>query len=130
MIRKMIARYSGFGMIPKIVIATAAGLLMLGIGIRGVQAFKVFLFGNTEAKEARANTVIAEEEGIAARETGIEAANTVTRTFERHTEVERIVRETNDAIARADRGQPMDPELDAAGADGLCRMHDDLCRRQ
>lgn len=130
MIRKLITRYNGFALWPRIIIGVAVLAIVVGVGVRAAGALKYLIFGNTEAKEARANTVVAEEQGQAARDTGIEAANTVVRTHERYVEVEKIVREGQDAIRDADNGEEMAPGIDAAGADALCRLHDDLCRRQ
>lgn len=113
----------------RIVAGILIAALLVGVGIRGYQAVKVFLFGNTEAKEARANTVVAEEQAAAAHDIGVEATNTVTRTYERHVTIDRTVKEAQNEIADADNGQQMDPAIDAAVATGLCQLHDDLCRR-
>lgn len=128
MIRKVLTRYNGFALWAKIVIAIAVGLLAIGLAVRAGGALKYLIFGNTEAKEARANTVVAEEQGRASKETGIEAAETVVRTYEYHTTVDRTVKEGQNAVNRADKGQQMDPAIDAAGADALCRLSQDLCR--
>ena len=126
--RGLWARYSGFSVVARIIIAVALLLLLVGLGVRLQQAVKVLIFGNVEAKREHAGLVVAKEQGQAAKETGIEATGTVVRTYEHHVQVDHIVKESQNAITRADRGQQMDPGIDAAIADGLCRVHPDLCR--
>lgn len=79
-------------------------------------------------KEEQGGRIVAEEHVNAAKETGIEATNTVVHRYERHVEIDRTVREGQDVVSRLNKGQQMDPEVDAAGAAALCRVHDSLCR--
>jgi hypothetical protein len=126
---KVIQRFNGFSLWAKLIVYIALAALAIGIAVRAGGAFKYLIFGNTEAKQAQGQTIVAEEQGWAAKETGIEATATAVRRQESHAKRDRVVREGQDAINRADRGQQMDPAIDAAVADGLCRVHDSLCRR-
>lgn len=121
--------FSGFSLVARLIIGIVALLLVVGLLTRFSGAMHYLIFGDTAAKKAQAGTVVAESQGQAAKETGIEASNTVVRTYERHVEVDRIVKEGQSNVSKADRGQQMDPGIDAATAAGLCSVHDDLCRR-
>jgi hypothetical protein len=126
---KLKDRFTGLPLAVKIGAYVISGLVAIFIAARLIGALQIAIFGNVEAKHEHGNAVVAQEQGRAAKETGIEAANTVTRTYEYHTTVDRTVKENQNAVNRADKGQQMDPAIDAAVAAGLCRLHDDLCRR-
>jgi hypothetical protein len=126
--RKLVARFNGFSIGARIVIALALGLLVVGLGIRFADALHVLIFGNTEAKREQGNTRVAQEQTKA--ESNI-AAGTIQTVHERDVyreHVTNIVREGQENIHAVDHGQPMDPAIDAATADALCRVHDSLCR--
>ena len=59
-----------------------------------------------------------------------EASKATVQRYERYITVDRTVRESQDAVNGAYKGGKIDPQVDAAGADGLCKLHDDLCRRE
>src|SRR5438309_11271412 len=94
----------------------------IAIGIVGFVVWKLF-FADIERRVAteHAGKVVAQAQTQGAKETGIEATNTVVHTYERHVEVDHVVKESQDAVNRADHGQQMDPAIDAATAAGLCR---------
>lgn len=126
---KLRERLGGLPLWAKLIGSLAAALVAIFLVARLIGAVQMMIFGNVEAKREHGNTVVAEEQGTAARETGLEAANTVVRTYEYHTTVDRTVKEGQNAVTRADKGQQMDPAIDAAVANGLCGVHDSLCRR-
>lgn len=102
---------------------------VLAIGIVGFVVWKLF-FADIERRVTteHAGKVVAQSQTQGTKETGIEATNTVVHTYERHVEVDHVVKESQDAVNRADHGQQMDPAIDAATAAGLCSVHDSLCR--
>ncbi len=102
--------------------------LLIAIGV-GLIIWKLF-FADIQRRvtEEHAKGVIATEQVQGAKETGIEAANTTVRTYEHYTEIDRTVKEAQDGVNKADKGQQMDPVIDSAGAAGLCRVHHSLCR--
>lgn len=71
---------------------------------------------------------------VAEEQVGAEANiadGTITAVRERDVYRERIttvVREAQERVNAADKGQQMDPAIDAAVADGLCGVHISLCR--
>jgi hypothetical protein len=103
---------------------------LIGLCIVGFVVWKLF-FADIQRRVAteHAGKVVAEEQGVGAKETGIEATNTVVHTYEHHVEVDHIVKDGQDAVTRADHGEQMAPDLDAAGATALCKLHADLCRK-
>lgn len=108
-------------------IKLAAGVI--GLLLVGFVVWKLFFADiQRRVKEEHANGVVAKEQTQSAKETGIEATNTVVKTFEYHTEVDRIVKEGQNDVNKVNKGQQVDPEIDAAGAAALCRVHASLCR--
>lgn len=126
----MIDRFNGFALWARFVIGICVLVLAIFISVRAVQAVKMFVFGNVEAKRERAEGVVVEEQGTATKETAAEASRATVERYERHITVDRTVRESQDAVTKAYKGGNIDPGVDAAGADGLCKLHDDLCRRE
>lgn len=124
----MLTRYNALAIWMRIVIAIVAIVAICFIGYRFYDGLKVMIFGNTEAKKEHANTIVAQQQGQAAKEIGQVAQNQIVKTYEHDVEIDRTVKEGQDAVTRADRGQQMDPEIDNAVAAGLCRVHDSLCR--
>jgi hypothetical protein len=127
-VSKLLGLFSGFSLWARLVIIVALVALAIGVGVRLTGAIKYMIYGDVAAKREHAGSVVAQEQGEAAKQTGIEATNTVVHTYERHVEVDHVVKESQDAVHRADKGQQMDPAIDAAVAAGLCRLHNDLCR--
>lgn len=77
-----------------------------------------------QAARSHGEAVTAQETGNAAAATGAEAVNTVTRTYEYHTQVDHIVKEGQ---ANVDRQESVEAADNAAAA-ALCGLHHDLCR--
>jgi hypothetical protein len=57
-----VTRFNGFSLWPKIIIGIAAALLVTGLAVRASGALNYIIFGNTEAKRERGNTVVAQEQ--------------------------------------------------------------------
>lgn len=121
-------RFFGLPIWAKLIAYVVVALLAIFIVMRLVGALQIAFFGDPRVKQEQGNTVVAQEKTQAAKDTGAEVTNTVTRTYEHYTTIDRTVREGQDAIARADKGQQMDPAIDAATANALCGVHDSLCR--
>jgi hypothetical protein len=102
---------------------------VVALCVIGFVVWKLF-FADIQRRVAteRAGKVVAQQQTRAAKETGIDATNTVVRTYEHHVEIDHVVKGGQDAVSKADHGQQMDPSIDAATAAGLCRLHDSLCR--
>jgi hypothetical protein len=58
----LVTRFNGFSLWPKIIIGIAAALLVTGLAVRASGALHYIIFGNTEAKRERGNTVVAQEQ--------------------------------------------------------------------
>lgn len=121
-------RFFGLPIWVKLIVYVVGALVAIFLVMRVIGGIRIALFGDPRLKEAQGNTVVAQEQTQAAKDTGLEATNTVVRTYERTVQIDRVVREGQDAIARADKGQQMDPAIDAATANALCGVHDSLCR--
>lgn len=126
---KLKDRFFGLPLWAKLIAYVVAALLAIFVVARLIGALQIALFGDPRVKQEHGNAVVAQEQTQAAKDTGLEATNTVVRTYERTVQVDHVVREGQNAIQRADKGQQMDPAIDAATADALCRVHDSLCRR-
>lgn len=126
---KLKDRFFGLPLWAKLITYVVAALLAIFMVARLIGALQIALFGDPRVKQEHGNAVVAQEQTQAAKDTGLEATNTVVRTYERTVQVDHVVREGQNAIQRADKGQQMDPAIDAATADALCRVHDSLCRR-
>jgi hypothetical protein len=127
-IGNLVTRFNGFSIGARIVIGIAALLLVIGIGYRMSGALKYIIFGNTEAKRERGNTVVAQQQTKA--EANI-ADNTIQTVHERDVyreHVREVVHDGQEKVNAADHGQQMDPQLDDAIAAGLCGVHPSLCR--
>ena len=126
---KLKDRFFGLPLWAKLIAYVVAAMLATFVVARLIGALQIAFFGDPRLKQEHGNTVVAQEQTQAAKDTGLEATNTVVRTYERTVQVDHVVREGQNAIQRADKGQQMDPAIDAATADALCRVHNSLCRR-
>jgi hypothetical protein len=111
---------SGRGWIKVALYAVGA---LLVIALLYFVLHRVLFYGRDVAK-AHGAAVVAGETGNASAASGAEAVNTVTRTYEYHTQVDHIVKEGQ---ANVDRQKSFE-DADAAGAAALCGLHHDLCR--
>lgn len=127
--RRLLTRYNGFAPWARIVIALALGLLVVGLALRASEALHVLIFGDTEARRERGNAVVAREQTRAESNIADQAIATVHERDVYREHVREVVRDSQERVNGADHGQQMDPAIDAAVADGLCRVHDSLCRR-
>jgi hypothetical protein len=122
-------KFMSFAPWVRVVIYAAAGLLVVGLLVNGVSSLRNAIFGNPEVKREQGRTVVAQEQGKA--EATI-ADKTVEKVRERDVyreHIREVVRQGQEKVNAADKGQQMDPEIDAAVAAGLCGVHDSLCRR-
>lgn len=126
---KLKDRFFGLPLWAKLISYVVAAMLATFVVARLIGALQIAFFGDPRLKQEHGNAVVAQEQTQAAKDTGLEATNTVVRTYERTVQVDHVVREGQNAIQRADKGQQMDPAIDTATADALCRVHDSLCRR-
>lgn len=124
----LVTRFNGFSLWARVVMAVAALLLVVGVSIRAGEAFKVLLFGNTEAKREHGNTLVAQEQTKAEASIADKTIQTVHERDVYREHITSVVHDGQERIHVADHGQQMDPAIDAAVADGLCRVHDSLCR--
>lgn len=121
-------RFIGLPIWAKLIAYAVAAIIAFFLIARVIGGLRIALFGDPRVAQEHGNTVVAEEQGQAAKDIGLEATNTVTRTYEYHTTVDRVVKEGQNEINKADHGQQMDPAIDAATANALCSVHDSLCR--
>lgn len=87
------------------------------------------IFGNPEVAREKGNGAVAREETRAAEQTTDQTIDAVRERDVYRETVREVVRQGQERINAADHGQQMDPAIDAATADSLCRLHDSLCRR-
>jgi hypothetical protein len=125
----MIDRFNGFALWARIVVIICVAILGYVLVTSAVGGIKSMLFGNPEVKRERANTVVAQEQGQAEADIADGTIGAVQEREVYREHVREIVRESQERVNAADRGQQMDPEIDAAVATGLCGVHDSLCRR-
>jgi hypothetical protein len=126
---KLRDRFFGLPIWAKLIAYAIAAALAIFVAARLIGALQIAFFGDPRVKQEHGNAVVAQEQTQAAKDTGAEATNTVVRTYDRTIQIDHWVKEGQNAIARADRGQQMDPAIDAATANALCGVHDSLCRR-
>lgn len=120
--------FRGFNPIARIVVAIAGPLLTILLAWGAYSWLKNSFFGGAEAVRQGAERVIQEELTGAAEETGRAAGEEIVRTYEYRTEQRTIVREGQANVDRAWDGETVGEDVDAAGADALCRLHHSLCR--
>jgi hypothetical protein len=125
----VVTKFNGFSLWPKIIIGIAAALLVTGFAVRAGGALKYIIFGNTEAKRERGNTVVAQEQTKAEANIADKTIQTVHERDVYREHVREVVHDGQERVNAADHGQQMDPQLDAVIAAGLCGVHDSLCRR-
>lgn len=112
----------------KVGAAVLVALLVYFLITSAFDGIKHAIFGNPEVKRAQAETIVAEEQIEAEAEIADSTLETVRERDVYREHFRTIVRDSQERINVADQGQQMDPEIDAAVAAGLCRVHDDLCR--
>lgn len=122
-------RFLGLPIWVRLIAYMIVAALAIFLAARLIGGIQIALFGDPRLKQAQGNTVVAEEQTQAAKDTGAEMTNTVVKTYEHMVQIDHVVKEGQNAIQRADRGQQMDPAIDAATANALCGVHDSLCRR-
>lgn len=126
---KLKDRFFGLPIWAKLIAYVVAAALTIFLVARLIGALQIAFFGDPRLKQAQGNTIVAREQVQAAKDTGLEASNTVVKTYEHTIQIDRVVKEGQNAIGKADKGQQMDPAIDAATATALCGVHDSLCRR-
>lgn len=126
---KIWARYNGFSIAWRIVIALALLLLIVGIGIRASDALHVLIFGNTEAQRQHGNAVVAREQTKAEGKIADKAIQSVQERDVYREHVTEIVHDSQGKVNNAWKGESVGKDVDAAGAAALCRLHDSLCRQ-
>lgn len=107
------------------VLVFVTGFFLLTSALHGI---KDALFGNPEVKREQGNTEIAKEQTKA--ESTI-AGKTIENVHERDVyreHVTNIVHEAQGSVNNAWKGETVGKDVDAAGADALCRLSDSLCR--
>jgi hypothetical protein len=125
----LLARFNTFSIGARIVIALAIGLLAIGLLIRLSGAAHELIFGNTEAKREHGNVVVAQEQTKAEGKIADATIQTVHERDVYREHITQVVHDGQERIHAVDKGQQMDPAIDAAGAAALCSVHDSLCRR-
>jgi hypothetical protein len=125
---KLWKKFASFARWAQVLIVIALIALAIGLVTRFVGGVHQMIFGNTEATKAQAETYAWQGAVESIQKTGQVARDTTVKTYKRHTEVDRIVGSGNNEIARVNKGQQMDPAIDAAVANGLCQLNASLCR--
>lgn len=121
------ARYNALSVTWRLIVAAVTAVAILAVGY-GAYHELWWIFGGRAATKAEANNKVEQAHSNAIESVGSNVANKIVERDVYRTEVDRTVREGQDAVAKADHGQQMDPAIDAAVADSLCKLHDSLCR--
>lgn len=121
-------RFIGLPIWVKLIAYGVVLALAIFVAARLIGALQIAFFGDPRVKQEHGNAVVAQEQTRAAKDTGAEATNTIVRTYEHTVQIDHVVKEGQASIARADRGQQMDPDIDAATANALCGVNQELCR--
>lgn len=125
----VVTKFNSFSLWPKIIIGIAAALLVTGFAVRAGGALKYIIFGNTEAKREHGSVVVAQEQTKAEGKIADATIQTVHERDVYREHITQVVHDGQERIHAVDKGQQMDPAIDAAGAAALCSVHDSLCRR-
>jgi predicted metalloprotease len=104
--------------------------IVIGLVVTGllfVVVYRLFFQGQDLARE-KGNRIVAEEQNTAEGQIVDNTMKAIRSRdiYREHTTT--IVRESREEINNAWTGETVGQAVDAAGADALCRMHDDLCR--
>jgi hypothetical protein len=121
-------KFRSFARWAQVLIVIAVAVLAIGLVTRFVGGIHQMIFGNTEATKAQAESYAWQKDTETIQKIGVDARDTTVKTYKRHAEIDSIVGGGKNEIARADKGQQMDPAIDAAVADGLCKLNASLCR--
>jgi hypothetical protein len=84
-------------------------------------------FSGADAAKARGESIVMEETGQAARETGKEATAEVIRRYETHTRIENKVTQGRAQVDQGWNGETVGEEVDRAGRAALCSLNDGFC---
>lgn len=125
----MLARFNGFSVGARLVIGLAVILLVVGVAVSSLQSLRNAIFGNPEVIRQQGETIIAEEQGNAARNAGISAGQKIVERYEYHRVVDRLVAEGQGGVNDAWNGESVGKDVDTAGRAALCGLHDSYCQR-
>lgn len=78
---KLKDRFFGLPLWAKLIAYVVAALLAIFVVARLIGAMQIALFGDPRVKQEHCNAVVAQEQTQAAKDTGLEATNTVVRTY-------------------------------------------------
>ena len=107
------------------IVVIALGYFLITSGFNGI---KQAIFGNPEVARQKANVSIAKEQTKAE---GNIADGTIAAVREHdiyREHVTNIVHDSEGRVNNAWHGETIGTDVDAAGADALCQLHDSLCR--
>lgn len=121
-------KFSGFSIIARVVITLALLLLVAGLATRLSGTLHYLIFGNTEASAARGETVVAKEQTKAEANIADQAVGQVHERDVYREHVTQVVHDSEGKVNGSWKGERVGKDVDAAGADALCRLHDSLCR--
>ena len=125
---KIWGRYTGLSMVARVIVAVVLVVVAVFVVMRFSGAMHRLIFGDTEAKRQHANAVIAKEQTKAEAKIADTTVQTVHERDVYHERVTNIVHESEGKVSHAWKGETVGQDVDAAGADALCRLHDSLCR--
>jgi hypothetical protein len=125
---KLWGLFSGLSLVFRlIIIALVVGAMVFAVS-RFSGAIHYLIFGNTEAKVERGNVVVAKEQTKAEAKIADTAIEQVHERDVYREHVTNVVHDSEGKVDGAWHGETVGADVDAAGADALCRLHDTLCR--
>jgi hypothetical protein len=121
-------RFSSFVPWARYVIIGCVVILAYFLITSAFTGVKHAIFGNPEVKREQGAKIVAEEQTEAEAEIADSTINHIRErdVYREHTR--EIVREGQGRVNDAWDGETVGADVDAAGADTLCRVHNSLCR--
>ena len=127
--RNPLSIFNGLSLVMRIIII-AVIVIAVGFAVHRLSgALHYLVFGDTEAKRERGNVVIAKAQTAAEGQIAGKAIDQVHERDVYREHVTEVVRQSKDRINGSWHGETVGPDVDAAGADALCRLHDSFCRQ-
>lgn len=124
----MFSRFNALSLWIRIAAYIIAALLAYLLITSAWSGIKDRIFGNPEVARQKANVVVAQEQTKAE---GNIADGTIAAVREHdiyREHVTSVVHDSERKVSNAWHGETVGADVDAAGADALCRLHNDLCR--
>jgi hypothetical protein len=111
------------------ILSGIAAVVILGLiaWLLWAVVYRLFFQGQDLAKE-KGNAIVAQEQGKAESNIAVKTLDSVKERDAGREEIRIIVQEGRSRVDEAYKGETVGVDVDRAGADALCRVHNGLCR--